>query len=354
MAIEPISIGAGRSAARWVGRGHPVFLIAEIGQNHNGSLELAEQLVDAAAWAGVDAVKLVKRDLDCELTAAARARPYDSPHAFGPTYGQHRQALELSAADHARLFERARRHGLACVATACDIPSAQLLQAIDVDAFKIASRDLSNDPLISFVASLNRPLVLSTGMSTWAEIDAAVETARRGGSRLLLMHCTSLYPTPFADAHLRSLPALAARYDEWGGFSDHSPGILLAPVAAALGAVAIEKHITLDRTQKGTDHACSLEPDEFRQLVQHVRSVELALGRDDKPPLPAVAPIRARLGRSLVARTRLNAGAVVEEPMLVLKSPGDGIAWSERALVVGRRLARDVEADEQLALEDLQ
>lgn len=350
MALGPICIGGNRL----VGAGLPALIVAELGQNHNGSVELAERLIDAAAWAGADAVKVVKRDLDCELSAVARLRPYLSPHAFGATYGEHRRALELSPSDYARLRDRAKRHGLIYIATACDIPSARSMASLGVAAFKIASRDLANIPLVSHVAEQGLPVLLSTGMSGWEEIDAAVAVARRGASRLILMHCTSLYPTPYADANLRSLLALAARYGEPTGFSDHSPGVLLPPVAVSMGAVAIEKHLTLDRSLKGTDHACSLEPEELRRLVQDVRAVEEALGRDDKPVPPAVAPVRARLGRSLVAKTRLSAGTVVEDGMLALKCPGDGLTWFDRSRVVGRRLLRDVEADVQISIEDLQ
>lgn len=337
---------------RLVGMGEPALIVAEIGQNHNGSLALAEQLIDVAAWAGADAVKLVKRDLASELSSDAASRPYLSPHSFGPTYGEHRRALELSADDHAALARRAREHSLLYFCTACDLPSARLLDSLEVDVFKIASRDLANLPLLDFVARLQRPVILSTGMSPFDEIDVAVQTLSRHNDDWLLMHCTSLYPTPFAEVHLRSMPALAARYNSLVGFSDHTPGVLMPPVAVALGAVVIEKHLTLDRKLKGTDHACSLEPDELLRMVDEIRQIESALGRADKPVPDGVSAVRTKLGRSLVARVPLTAGTPLEESMLVLKSPGDGLSWRERELVVGRKLARDVAADEKLSIED--
>ncbi|HEV3003222.1 MAG TPA: N-acetylneuraminate synthase family protein [Pirellulales bacterium] len=312
MVARQIRIGRSRS----IGTGQPALVVAELGQNHNGKAALAEALVDAAAWAGADAVKLVKRDLASELSREARSRRYESRHAYAETYGEHRQLLELSADDHVELARRARRHGLVHLATACDAPSAAFLDELGVDAFKIASRDLANLPLVRDVARRGRPVLLSTGMSDFAEIDAAVGELHDAGAEFVLLQCTSLYPTPFEQAHLRSLAALASRYDALAGFSDHTPGVLLPPVAVALGAVVIEKHLTLDRNMKGTDHACSIEPDELRQLVVDVRRVEAALGRDDKPLAPGTEQVRAKLGRSLVTRVALVAGTRIEEPML--------------------------------------
>jgi len=349
MVDRQIRIGRSRS----VGPNESVLVVAELGQNHNGNPALAEALIDAAAWAGADAVKLVKRDLASELSREARVRRYDSRHAYAATYGEHRRLLELSAENHAALAARARRLGLVHLATACDASSAALLDEIGVDAFKIASRDLANLPLVRDVARRGRPVLLSTGMSDFGEIDAAVGALRAADAEFVLMQCTSLYPTPFDQAHLRSLATLAARYDALVGYSDHTPGVLLPPVAVGLGAVVIEKHLTLDRNMKGTDHACSVEPDELRQLVADVRQVEAALGRADKPVAPGTEQVRARLGRSLVTRTALAAGTRIEEPMLALKCPGDGFSWFDRDLVLGRRLKRDLAADEKLTWDDI-
>lgn len=348
--MQPAAIVIGQ---RVIGQDRPALVIAEIGQNHNGSLALAERLIDAAAWAGADAVKLVKRDLESELSHEARRQHYNSRHAFGRTYGDHRRALELSADDHAHLSRRAAEHGLIYLATACDVASAALLDGLGVAAFKIASRDLNNLPLLADVAGRGKPVILSTGMSAFDEIDAAVAVFRERDCRVVLLQCTSLYPTPFDQVHLRSMNALAERYDSLVGFSDHTPGGLLPPVAVALGAAVIEKHLTLDRNLKGTDHACSLEPDEFRQLIHDVRRVEVALGRADKPVAEGVEHVRAKLGRSLVTRTPLPAGTRLEEPMLTLKCPGDGLSWFDRRQVVGRRLKRDLPADEKLSLDDV-
>lgn len=350
---SPIDIAGFAIRERHIARLEPALVVAELGQNHNGRRELAEQLVDAAAWGGADAIKLVKRDLESELSREASDRRYVSRHAFGGTYGEHRRALELSAGEHASLAARARRHGLLFIETACDVPSAEAVDELGVDAFKIASRDLTNLPLVRNIASRGKPVIVSTGMAGLAEIDEAVDVVRQTGSPFALLQCTSLYPTPPDEAHLRSMITLGKRYAVPVGFSDHTAGVLLAPVAVAMGAAIIEKHLTLDRGLKGTDHACSLEPDEFRQLVANVRQVEAALGRADKPLADGVATVKAKLGRSLVTRVPLTAGTRIEEPMLVLKCPGDGLSWLDRQQIVGRRLKRDLAADVKLTLEDV-
>ncbi|MDZ4780118.1 MAG: N-acetylneuraminate synthase family protein [Planctomycetia bacterium] len=329
------------------------LVVAEIGQNHNGSRRLAEQLVDAAVWAGADAVKLVKRDLDSELSRDARERPYQSRHAYGRTYGEHRAALELTIDDHAALAERARRHGLLCIGTGCDLASVDAYCRIGVDGLKIASRDVDNLPLVDHIAARGLPVFMSTGMSPLEEIDAAAEVLNARRARWAVLHCTSLYPTPLEDVHLRSIQTLADRYQVPVGFSDHSPGILIAPLAVAFGALVIEKHLTLDRAAQGSDHACSLEPDELRELIGNLRASETALGDASKPVPQAVTPIRARLGRSLVARVAIPAGTRIEAEMLTLKCPGDGIHWTERHAVVGHHARGDIAVDDLLTLDDV-
>jgi len=338
VSVAPLTIGS-----RNIAPGQPALVVAEIGQNHNGRMELAAHLIDAAAWAGADAVKFVKRDLTCELARSAHDAPYQSPHSFGATYGAHRAALELSAGEHAQLAQRVRRHGLLYIGTACDAPSVDLFEQLNVDALKVASRDLDNLPLLVELARRQRPLLLSTGMSSLRDIDHALSALP--GSAIALLHCTSLYPAPSGEIHLASLPTLIERYRVPVGFSDHSIGWLLPPVAVAMGATIIEKHLTLDRSLPGSDQACSLEPHEFAQLVRNIREVQQALGRPDKPVPPQVASVRAKLGRSLVTRHALAAGTQLDDSMLVLKSPGTGFAWNERDRVLGRTLRRDLPAD---------
>ena len=338
---------------RTIGPEHSVLIVAELGQNHNGSVDQARALIDAAAWAGADAVKFTKRDLDCELSGEARDRPYLVRHAFGATYGEHRRALELSVEDYAGLARHARDFGLLLVATSCDIPSAVAMNTLPLDALKIASRDLNNLPLVEHLAGLGKPLLVSTGMSGLGEVDRCVDVLQRARAEYALLQCTSVYPTPYNQVHLRSMNRLAERYECPVGFSDHTLGTHVSVAAVARGASVIEKHLTLDCGAKGSDHACSLEPEAMRQLVEQIRDVESALGSCDKPVPADVVPVRAKLGRSLVTRVPLAAGTRIEEPMLVLKSPGHGIGWLDRQQVVGRIVKRDVCADEVLTIDDV-
>lgn len=330
------------------------IVIAEIGQNHNGSASEAARLVDAACWAGADAVKLTKRDLTCELSHEAANRRYASRHSFGATYGEHRAALELKPGDVASLVQRAHRHGMWCVGTGCDIPSLDLLLECGVDAVKIASRDAGNVPLLEHAVTVDAPVLLSSGMSDWEELDTAIETLAPIREQLVVMHCTSLYPTPVDGAHLRAISAVESRYGVVAGFSDHTEGTLLAPIAVAMGAKVVEKHLTLDRRHPGRDQAVSVEPDELCQMIDGIRLVEKAVGNDAKAVSDAVRNVRARIGRSLVTRVELKAGSRIDASALTLKCPGDGISWADRQRVVGRRVNRDLPANSKVDFQYLE
>lgn len=331
---------------RWqIAGGAPCLVVAEIGQNHNGQMRLARDLIAAAATAQVDAVKLCKRDIPSELTAEAAARPYLSDHSFGPTYGEHRQALELSAEDYAQLQRLARELGVLFFATACDIPSADVLGELDVPLFKVASRDLTNLPLLDYLARTGRPLVLSCGMDEDTGIAAALDTVRLHHNRVVLLQCTSAYPTRLEDVNLAAMASLSETYGVPVGLSDHSPGSLVPILAAAMGAVMVEKHVTLDRSFRGTDHACSLEPLELIEMVDLIRQAEKARGTGQKIVPAAVRPAREKLARVLVSRCEISQGTMLTEEMLCLKSGGPGLGWLERSEIVGRCACRDIPAD---------
>ncbi len=269
------------------------YVIAEIGQNHQGELSLAKELLHAAKLCGVDAVKSQKRDIMELLTPEERARPYTTAHAFGPTYGEHRQALELSREDYAELFAYARSLDIEFFASPWDISSAKTLDELGAPLFKIASASLTNHALLNAVAATGKPVILSTGMSTIDEIDAAV--ARLDGVEHYLLQCTSAYPASFDTIHLRAMQTLAERYDLTVGLSGHHKGIAVDAAAVALGARIIERHFTLDRTWKGSDHAASLEPPGLAKLVRDIRAVEAALGDGDKRVLDCEISARTKL-----------------------------------------------------------
>ena len=328
-------------------------IVAEIGQNHNGEMALARQLIEMAAMPifdkfndvalpGVDAVKFTKRDLTEELTHEAAQRPYDSPHAFGRTYGEHREALELSYEQHAELGTYARSKGLGFIVTLTSIKTIALLNRVELDAIKVASRDLTNLPLLDALAETGKHLILSTGMGGEKEIGDALDTITRHHENVALLHCISEYPAAYAHMNLRAIPYMKKKYPFPVGFSDHSIGIVMAPVAVALGASIIEKHITLNRSMKGSDHSASLEPDGLWRMVRDIRNVEKALGKFGKPVSEAVFAAKKKLERSVASNRDIDAGEVILEKDLILLSPGDGLRWTERAKVVGKRAIKRI------------
>lgn len=258
------------------------YIIAEIGQNHQGDPAVARELIRRAAECGADAVKSQKRHLESLLTSEERSRPYDSPHSFGRTYGEHRAALELPVETHEELAAFARTVGLDYFCSPWDVQSARELRAAGLPYIKIPSAALTHAALLAEVARYGLPVLLSTGMSTLEEIDEAV--GELSGCELYVLQCTSAYPCEFSDIHLRVIPELRARYGRVVGFSGHHRGISADIAAVALGARVLERHFTLDRTWKGSDHAASLEPGGLQRLVRDVRAVESALGSGVKAP----------------------------------------------------------------------
>ena len=333
----------------------PCFVIAEIGPNHQGSVERARELVRAAHEAGVDAVKLQKRDNRRLYTRALYDSPYDNENSFGPSYGAHREALELDRDAYVTLRDEARSLGLVFFATAFDEPSADLLAELGAPAFKIASGDLTNTPLLRHVAGFGKPLVVSTGGATIEDVDRAVETVTGVGGTLCLLQCTAAYPAAVEDLNLGVIATLRERYPELViGLSDHQDGIAMAPVAFMLGARVVEKHFTLSHTAKGTDHAFSLMPEGMRKLVRDLRRVPIAIGDGVKRPLPSEEKPLQKMGKQLVAARALAAGHVLADGDVVAKSPADGglppYALDE---LLGRPLLRPLAEDEVIAARDV-
>lgn len=268
-------------------------VVAEIGQNHQGDLEIAKELIRQAKICGADAVKSQKRDIRSLLTPEEYRRPYESPHSFGATYGEHREALELSGGEFAELILFARKLGIEFFASPWDVRSAELLNRLGMRLFKVPSACVTNLPLLRTLAAFKKPLILSTGMSTLEEIDRAMEILQ--GCEVALLQCTSAYPCAFEDIHLRVLETLRCRYGVPVGLSGHHRGIAVDAAAVALGARILERHFTLDRTMKGSDHAASLEPPGLARLVRDVRAVERALGSPEKRVLSCEVPAMEKL-----------------------------------------------------------
>ena len=283
--------------SRVIGGGRPAYVIAEIGLNHNGDIGLAKQLIDVAADAGADAVKFQKRTPEISTPAHMRDTPRETPWGT-MTYLDYRYRVEFTRAQYIEVADYALLRGLEWFASPWDEPSVHFLEDLNVVAYKIASACLTDIPLLSTVRDTGKPVILSTGMSTIEQVDAAIEVL--GTDRLVLMHATSTYPMEPDEANLRMIPALRDRYPGVPvGYSGHERGLQISVAAVALGAVAVERHITLDRTMWGSDHAASLEPTGLQHLVRDIRIVERALGDGVKRVFPGERAPMAKLRRVL-------------------------------------------------------
>ena len=329
----------------WVGDGHPTYVIAEIGQNHNGSVENAKLLIDMAVRCGADAVKFQKRDIPSELTKDAFERIYDSPNSFGRTYGEHRMFLELDEAQHKELREYAQAKGITYFCTPCDIPSVEMMERLGVPFYKVASRDLTNLPTLDAIARTGKPVILSTGMAGTEEIDEALRILGDRPESILILQCISQYPADLDKVNLKAMQTLREKYNKITGFSDHTTGVIASVTASVLGAAVIEKHITLSRAMKGSDHAGSLEETGLKLMIKYIRESEKTLGDGLIEADPASLAAKEKLARSITSKVEIPEGALVSEDMLCLKSPGTGLKWAERERILGRKSVRNIPAD---------
>lgn len=281
-------------AGRLVGEGHPTYIIAEIGLNHNGDLKLAKQLIDVAALFGCDAVKFQKRTPELCVPRDQWDKERDTPWGR-MTYIEYRHRIEFGAAEYEQIDAHCRQKGIHWFASCWDEPSVDFMERFDPPCYKIASASLTDEKLLARKVKTGKPLILSTGMSTMAEIERAVASLPK--ERLILLHATSTYPCKPAEINLRMLKTLRDKFDVPVGYSGHETGLQISIAAAALGAVAIERHITLDRAMWGTDQAASVEPSGLQRLVRDVRVIEQALGDGKKRVYESELPVRAKLRR---------------------------------------------------------
>lgn len=281
-------------AGRLVGEGHPTYIIAEIGLNHNGDLKLAKQLIDVAALFGCDAVKFQKRTPELCVPRDQWDKERDTPWGR-MTYIEYRHRIEFGAAEYEQIDAHCRQKGIHWFASCWDEPSVDFMERFDPPCYKIASASLTDERLLARKVKTGKPLILSTGMSTMAEIERAVASLPK--ERLILLHATSTYPCKPAEINLRMLKTLRDKFDVPVGYSGHETGLQISIAAAALGAVAIERHITLDRAMWGTDQAASVEPSGLQRLVRDVRVIEQALGDGKKRVYESELPVRAKLRR---------------------------------------------------------
>lgn len=339
-------------ADRVISDGSGAYVIAEIGHNHEGDLEKAERLVLSAALKGASAAKLQKRDNRTLFTKAMYAQPYEGRNSFGPTYGEHREALEFGRTEYTHLAQVAKEAGIDFFSTAFDFPSVDFLMEFDPPAIKIASADLTNTPLLCYAAKTGRPLIVSTGGGTEDEVRRAVDTVLPVNPNLALLQCTAVYPAGPADLNLSVITRYREDYpDVVVGFSGHDLGVEASLVAFALGARVIEKHFTLDRSRPGSDHHFSLTPPQLGTLTAALDTTRQMLGSPEKScSAQELAAVR-KLGKKLVAAHDLPAGHLLTECDVACKSPGDGLKPYQMDQLLGRRLAVAVREDEAFAME---
>lgn len=340
--IPLISIGNKK-----IGEGEPCFIIAEAGVNHNGDLTLARKLIDVACESGADAIKFQTFKTSHLVTRDAEKADYQKKNSgSGTTQFEMLKKLELSRKDFTSLSAYAKTKGILFLSTAFDEESVDLLIRLGVPAFKIPSGEITNVPCLEKIARQKKPVILSTGMSTLEEVRDAVLCLQEHGCReIILLHCTTSYPAPPESVNLRVLDTLRMEFHLPVGYSDHTEGILVPVAAAARGACVIEKHITLDRTLTGPDHAASIEPAVLKEMIVAIRQVELALGSHEKKPDACEIRNRDVVRKSVVAREDIPRGTVLLESMLTLKRPGTGIEPRFLKSLVGKRVKTTIEKD---------
>lgn len=334
-----------------------VFIIAEAGVNHNGSLSIAKRLVDVAARAGCDAVKFQTFISDRVATSQAPKAPYQRRGVSGRlSHLKMLKALELSPEDHKALASHCARRRIIFMSTPFDEESADLLERIGMKIFKIPSGEITNEPLIRHVAAKNRPIILSTGMSTLDEVARAIrwiKSEQPTSGSITLLHCVSAYPARQRDMNLRAILTLERKFRLPVGLSDHTLGIEASIAAQAMGAGVIEKHFTLSRRMKGPDHRASLEPKELAGLVRSIRNVEQALGDGLKEPAAGERRMRKIARRSIIACRDINPGDVMTKADITCKRPGTGIPPYRIGSVVGSTARRTIRKDELIRPSDL-
>lgn len=332
----------------------PCFVIAEIGHNHQGNLEICKRMFEAAKNCGVDAVKLQKRNNREVYTEEFYNSPYNSENAFGPTYGLHREALELTESEYWELKLYAEELDLIFFATAFDFTSADFLHELGVSCFKIASGDLTNIPLLKYIASFGKPMIVSTGAALLNDVRRAYNTIMPINNQLALLQCTAIYPVEPEKMDLMVINTFRQEFQgAVVGLSDHYSGIALPVAAYVLGARILEKHFTLNRATRGTDHAFSLEPVGMRRLVRDLRRTHVALGDGSKEFYPEERSARIKMGKKIVAAYNLSAGHILDKDDLAFKSPGDGLEPYHVEEFYGKILKITLKKDEAISFKHI-
>ena len=333
------------------------FIIAEAGVNHNGSLKLAYQLIDAAKESGADAVKFQSFKADLVVSKSAVKTNYQAKttDADESQYNMIKK-LELSVDDHHRLINYCRKKEIQFLSSPFDLKSIDLLVELGLDTLKIPSGEITNLPYLRKIGKMNKTIILSTGMSELNEISEAIKVLMETGTpkeKITVLQCNTEYPTPFEDANLNAMLTIKTAFNVKVGYSDHTKGIEIPIAAVALGAEIIEKHFTLDKNMEGPDHKASLEPDELKQMVDAIRNTEKAMGDGIKKPTLSEIKNIPKVRKSIHTKVAIKNGDFFTEDNLIMKRPGDGISPLGMKEVIGKKAKTDLSADHKINLSDI-
>lgn len=331
------------------------FIIAEAGVNHNGSMEIARRLIDEAKAAGSDAIKFQTFKARKLVSRKADKAPYqkETTSRDESQYDMLKR-LELGEQEHFDLISLCKEKGIIFLSSPFDEESADLLEKIGVNMFKIPSGEITNLPFLQHIARKNKPLIMSTGMATLEEVEEALNSIyTTGNKRVTLLHCVTEYPAPFAEINLRAMLTMKKAFNLPVGYSDHTPGIEIAIAAVSLGAEVIEKHFTLDKNMEGPDHKASIEPHELRQMIRSIRNVENSLGDGVKRPAPCELKNMEIARKSIVAAELIKRGQPLTKKNVVIKRPGYGVQPKDMEKILGRIAKSDIHPDEVVTWEKL-
>lgn len=329
------------------------IIIAEAGVNHNGNMDIAKRLIDAAADAGVDYVKFQTFKTENLVSFNAPTAEYQKAATQETSQYAMLKRLELNEQQHIELIEYCNKKGVKFLSTAFDMDSIDLLESLNLDLWKIPSGEITNYPYLARIAATGKPIIMSTGMCDTSDINNALDALIENGATnesITLLHCNTQYPTPYEDVNLLAMNTIKSDYGLATGYSDHTQGIEIPIAAVALGACVIEKHFTLDRNMEGSDHKASLEPAELKKMVEAIRIVEQALGSTSKTVSPSEAQNKSIARKSIVAKRNIHKGETLTEDNITVKRPGNGISPMKWREVIGTPATRDFAPDEPIEM----
>ena len=348
MYIKQVNKSDNSYIPQYIGPDYPVFLMLDIGSTHCGSVEIAKQMIDLAKEAGIDCIKMQKRDIDTLLTEHGKNEPYNSEHSMADTYGEHRKKMELTEAQFIELQNYTISKKMFFSASAWDIKSLEFLNTLDLPFIKIASADLTNIPLLHEIAKQNKPVIFSTGMATENYILNAFHILKKK-EPLGILQCTSSYPTPLQDVNLNVIKRLQTIFpNDVIGFSDHTLGHHISLGAVAIGANIIEKHFTLDNNFKGSDHMCALNPENLKLFVHQCRDIDTAIGSKNKIIQKSEKSCITKLCKSVVATCNIPKGTIITKDMITTKSPATGIPAYFYNSIIGKEAKNNIIGDTAL------